>query len=200
MLQLLQTQDVQICSAPQFSRVCQWPHCFNLTSPLVFLLPFLTPAIHFHNCSQSSCFKCKSDHVTTLLNFLQGLPISLRMKPVPWPTRLCFVCACISLWPQRMSVCHSSPATQACLSLEHIELVSLCLLFSLVRRVSLKTSARLSPNRSGPTQILPAQRGLPWLSVWYKQAAPNVQSTTPLAVQVTTTVYLLSVSTRLQVS
>ena len=87
---------------------CQCTSCSNLSFQSVFLLSFLQPAVWFHT-AKVVVQKCKSDHVTTLLNFLQGPPMSLRMKSVPWPTWFYLVCTYVFLWPHLPSVFDSIP-------------------------------------------------------------------------------------------
>lgn len=131
---------------------CQRTSCSNLSFQSVFLLSFLQPAVCFHT-AKVVVQKCKSDHVTTLLNFLQGPPMSLRMKSVPWPTWLYLVCTYVFLWPHLPSVFDSSPLYRfPCL--EH---VPACLLLFL-ERTSLKTQLLIT---QASAQVSPSQRRLP---------------------------------------
>lgn len=100
-----QTQCVQIHPPPQFSRGCRWPHCLNLTSQLVFLLPPLPPAVHVHSTGRAIVYTCKSAHATTLLDFLPRLPISQCRG-----LQGCFIGTHSFLWPHLISVFRSSPA------------------------------------------------------------------------------------------
>ena len=87
-----QTQCVQIYPPRQFSRGCQWPHCFNLTSQLVFLFPPLPPAVHVHVQAEPS-FK----HVSQLT------PLPSLMFSHGFPSRNAMACKAVSLVPTHFS-------------------------------------------------------------------------------------------------
>lgn len=112
-----QTQCVQIYPPPQFSRGCQWPHCFNLTSQLVFLFPPLPPAVHVH-IQAEPLFK----HICQLTPLPRCSPMASHLT-MPWPARLFHWYPLISLTSPNICLSLIS-STQACLSLEHTKLAA----------------------------------------------------------------------------